>query len=274
MLIRFKQQLALIVIFLGLAFASIANASELNTVHNIKIEAIQTISDYYMFSSSKGNDKYHKRITNSLKEISAEFSTLKLSNDTNVNNSYETLALSWNDYKKNLEININDIITRGYPDIRLLDELGKLNMSFNSLLDILYSSIIQNSGTTQNQWVELGRSQNVLIHLITAQYTARSGSNLGQVFTGTVSEQTIDELATQFTAQLKELQNAKNNTPAINKELRSINSKWTFIAKSIKNYNENTVPFIVTKYGERISSSLNNIISLHIEIAKSEKTGN
>lgn len=35
--------------------------------------------------------------------------------------------------------------------------------------------------------------------------------------------------------------------------------KWEFIAKSIANYNENAVPFIVSSYGDRITHDLESI---------------
>jgi hypothetical protein len=45
--------------------------------------------------------------------------------------------------------------------------------------------------------------------------------------------------------------------------LRAIDSKWNFMERSIKNYNENTVPFLVTSYSERIIMNLEEIVAMH-----------
>jgi hypothetical protein len=75
-------------------------------------------------------------------------------------------------------------------------------------------------------------------------------------------ERSLDQMAEAFRNDLVRLKEQVN--PVSNKKiLRSIDSKWNFMERSIKNYNENTVPFLVTSYSERIIVNLEEIITLH-----------
>lgn len=218
-----------------------------------------------MFTGLDGDMKYSRQMDKSSAQIESLLVNLGTSSNQAVLDSLATLTTSWNDYKNILQTNRDDMVTRGYADVRLMDELGKLNISLVNVLDNLYTGISENSSENANQWVEVSRKQGVLIQLITAQYAARSNSNLGQVFTGSVTDKSIDELAADFSRQLGELQKSPANSSVIKKELRSIKSKWSFISKSLNNYNENSVPFLVTKYGERIVSSLDKVAALYAQ---------
>ena len=96
---------------------------------------------------------------------------------------------------------------------------------------------------------------------ITSQYAARGTSNLGQVFMGSY-ERSLDQMAVAFRTDLAKLKQQIDPNDSQN-ILRAIDSKWNFMERSIKNYNENTVPFLVTSYSERIIMNLEEIVALH-----------
>ena len=52
---------------------------------------------------------------------------------------------------------------------------------------------------------------------------------------------------------------AQQNTPQITAALSAIETKWRYIEKSLRNYNENTVPFLVSKYSDSIIEGLEGV---------------
>ncbi len=96
---------------------------------------------------------------------------------------------------------------------------------------------------------------------ITSQYAARGTSNLGQVFIGSY-ERTLEQMAEAFRNDLVSLKTQANKDNS-KRLLRAIDSKWNFMERSIKNYNENTVPFLVTSYSERIIVNLEELVVMH-----------
>ena len=49
------------------------------------------------------------------------------------------------------------------------------------------------------------------------------------------------------------------NTPQIKQALTSIGTKWRYIEKSLQNYNENSVPFLINKYSDSIIDGLEGV---------------
>jgi len=102
--------------------------------------------------------------------------------------------------------------------------------------------------------VEKARDLALLMEEITSQYAARGTTNLGQVFMGSY-ERTLTDMADDFHQQLQALEEMVRqgqNDVLMN----NVNSKWRFMEERIKNYNENTVPFLVVSYNDRIIEHL------------------
>jgi len=99
----------------------------------------------------------------------------------------------------------------------------------------------------------------LLMEEITSQYAARGTTNLGQVFMGSY-ERTLTDMAEDFHKQLQALEGmvrSEQNDILMN----SVNSKWRFMEERIRNYNENTVPFLVVSYNDRIVEHLEELES-------------
>jgi len=57
----------------------------------------------------------------------------------------------------------------------------------------------------------------------------------------------------------------------IYKLVDQVGVKWEFIAKSIANYNENAVPFVVSSYGDRIANDLETIEQYYVKSLQAKK---
>ena len=73
----------------------------------------------------------------------------------------------------------------------------------------------------------------------------------------------LDDLANRFAINLVKLQQAPQTTPEIGKALRSVAIKWNYIEKSLQNYNQNSVPFLINKYSDRIIEDLEEVSGLY-----------
>ena len=59
------------------------------------------------------------------------------------------------------------------------------------------------------------------------------------------------------------LQQAPQNDEEIARALRSVAIKWHYIEKSLRNYNQNSVPFLVNKNADRIIDGLEKVAALY-----------
>jgi intein-encoded DNA endonuclease-like protein len=101
----------------------------------------------------------------------------------------------------------------------------------------------------------------LLMEEITSQYAARGTSISGVVFVG-VQKQTLSEMADKFQSDYLALaEMAKDKRSQV--ILDSIGSKWAFMERSIRNYNENSVPFLVVSYNDRIVGHLQELDDLY-----------
>ncbi len=59
------------------------------------------------------------------------------------------------------------------------------------------------------------------------------------------------------------LQQAPQNDEEIARALRSVAIKWHYIEKSLRNYSQNSVPFLVNKNADRIIDGLEKVAALY-----------
>lgn len=234
----------------------------LTNVHKLRLLSSESLTNFYMYSGLDADSKYGKKIINNLEEFEKTLdSTRALPAADGILDSMNKVTSSWTDFNELIRVNYNDMETQGFPNVRLVDEMGKLNATLLKSLSKAYQDAQVSTGTTPSAVVETARTLAITMEEITSQYAARGTSNLGQVFIGSY-ERSLDEMAVAFRTDLvnlKEQVDPKNSQ----RILRAIDSKWNFMERSIKNYNENTVPFLVTSYSERIIMNLEEIVAMH-----------
>lgn len=215
-----------------------------------------------MYSGLDADSKYGKKIINNLEEFEKTLDqTRTLPATDGIADTMDAVSASWNEFNELIRINYNDMETQGFPNVRLVDEMGKLNTVLLKNLSKAYQDAITSTGTRPPAVVETARTLAVTMEEITSQYAARGTSNLGQVFIGSY-ERSLDQMADAFRTDLVSLKE-QVNPESSQRILRAIDSKWNFMERSIKNYNENTVPFLVTSYSERIIMNLEEIVAMH-----------
>ncbi|WP_396586346.1 hypothetical protein [Bermanella sp. R86510] len=275
-MIKIKHALTLVLLSLSLAInpakADANTGDTLKSIHEMRVLNYAILSDYYMFSGLEGDTRYSREIDAEIKQFE---NLLSEATDGNSPSSKleQTAALlsSWQEYKKLLDVNRTDFLSQGYANARLVDELTKGSETVNNNLAQLYSAVKSDSGHPVSKNTELTRQMGVIIQALTAEYAARSTSSLGQVMVIDINEGGMDKQADKFRSLLDELKSSASKDKSIYRDLDQVGVKWEFIAKSISNYNENAVPFVITTYGDRIAKDLVSIGDFYAKSLQAKK---
>jgi hypothetical protein len=254
------------------ATANAETNDDLKRLNEMRGLTFAILSDYYMFSGLEGDSRYNREIESDVKQFEHRLS--KITDAASPTAKLETMAATltgWQNYKRLLEINRADFLTQGYANARLVSELGNEAIALNKSLANVYNSLIEKTGIKLPELTQQTRDMGLIIQALTAEYAARSTSSLGQVNVIAINEGGMDNQGKKFTALLEKLKAKAANEKRIYKLVDQVEVKWVFIAKSIANYNENAVPFIVSSYGDRIAQDLETIEEYYTQNLQAKK---
>lgn len=234
----------------------------LSDLQTMRLSAIHATTDFYMFSGLNADKQYQRRIDLNLEAFNRALDNARpLAEVSQLTDDLAAIATDWQTFQELMSTNRADRINQGFPNVRLVDEMGQISAAIVSKASQMYADVQTSSGIQPNPVVQQSRDLAVLMGEITAQYTARGTSNLGQVFVGNF-KRTLTELAEEFQQRLTVLEGHIKTEPA-QVLMSSIQSKWNFMAERIRNYNENSVPFLVVSYNDRIIEHLVELEQMH-----------
>ncbi len=238
------------------AFISLrALASDPGDIHALKVQATNAMTSFYMYQGLDADLKYANRIDQSMAAAYAAASRIIGGTDEDINEEAATeMVAHWDTFNNLMAANRKDIVTRGYPDMRLVNEMGDACLALVNAADQLTTT-----GNVSDV-TRIARALAFRMSDITSQYTGRGTSNLGQVFVG-YQEQTPKEMATEFEELLDQLDSKIPEEDAL--RVDAIRHKWEFLSRSISNYNENSVPFLVVNYNDSIVEALHQLAAAY-----------
>lgn len=230
-------------------------ATLLKGLHQAQIQSYFAINAFYNFSANDGDKALLGDVNEAINEVNAILNTLESFDATEeLKNELSAAAQNWQKYKSILNTNINDILDQGYADLRLIADLAKQNQEFTNLLAATYAKIETDSGYSPEKLAAESRKSAIVMALMMTKYSARTTSNVSQIFQGGETEKTIDVLAADFDQQLKSM--LKLASAEQKESINSVLTKWEFIKNSYINYNEKNVNYVVNLYSKRIIDSL------------------
>ena len=241
------------------AKANSDTAQALENIYQMQTVAYSALGNYYMFSGLQGDSRYSRKLDNDIKHFEDNVGSLTSAGNTVADTA--TLAKSlaiWQDYKGLIETNRNDFLTVGYANARLTGDLAIKVSELTDSLQTLYNKTIEDTKFKVSKETANTRQMGLIIKSVVAEYIARSTTN-GIIASFSFNEGGMENQAKIFDQLLSSLKKAGESDNRIYKLTDQIDVKWSFIAKSVANYNENTVPFIVSTNGERITKSLKEI---------------
>lgn len=239
------------------AFAAAPDANLLK-VHQLRLAAQKSLSDFYMFNGMEGDQRYARMINESVDEASSRLSELGEMPGDSSNALRAQLQQQWTGYKTDLDGLTRALKSQGFTELQPVADLAARNQQLLALSTELYNKIQQESGTQVPKLTQQSREQSLLMQAIAVDYASRSAS-VGASFFGGGEAKPIEEMVSEFASRLDSLSRAPQNTAQTRQALGSIQTKWRYIEKSLKNYNENAVPFVVSKYSDSIIEGLEGV---------------
>lgn len=233
-------------------------AAALLQLHQLRLAAQKSLSDFFMYNSMEGDQRYARRIDESLERADRYLSALSEMPGEGSKALRAQLEQHWKGYRSDLGNLTNALKSQGYTDLQPVADLAARNQQLMVLSQELYARIQQESGHSANQLTQQSREQSLLMQAIAVDYASRSAS-VGATFMGGGQSRPIEELVGEFSSKLASLENAPQNSPQIRQTLGGVSTKWRYIEKSLLNYNENSVPFLVNKYSDSIIEGLEQV---------------
>lgn len=235
-------------------------ADSLLKLHQMRLDTQKSLSSFYMFNNMEGDQRYSRMISESLSEADTALATLhELSGDSSKAMSQQLSAL-WSDYQKDLNQLVSTLKNQGFTDLQPVADLAESNQKIMALSEQLYAQIQQESAYSVPTRIQQSRNQSLLMQAIAVDYASRSAS-VGATFMGGGDSRSMEDLVSEFASTLTQLSKAPENTAQNNETLSNVGTKWHYIEKSLKNYNENSVPFLVSKYSDSIIEELEQLSS-------------
>lgn len=232
--------------------------STLNQLFQMRLATQRSIGAFYMFNGHEQDQRYVKTATDNAAQAAHHLESIA----TPLNPAGQALkAQLLNDFSAyNTQLNrlISAIQIQGYSDLQPVAGLAVLNSSILKNGQTLAQLIAQEQLYTTPELTQQARDLSLLMQSIAADYAARSAS-VGASFFADGEKQPLDQLSEQFTHDFSVLKNHSSNNPSTNQSLRAIEVKWRYIENSLKNYNENSVPFVIDKFARSITQSLEQI---------------
>jgi hypothetical protein len=255
---------------LALSFSSLVYSadveapSELLQLHQLRLAAQKSLGDFYMINAMEGDLRYARQIKDSLKSGDALLQQIKNMPGEGSKALLAQLQLQWSGYESELDALTETYKSQGYTDLQPVADLATRGQQLQSLSAELYAKIQQESGSNVPALTQLSRDQSALMQRISTDYSSRSAAVGGTFIGGSdKNSKSIDELSSEFASTLSKLEQAPQNTAETRQAVAAINIKWRYIEKSLKNYNEKTVPFLVNKYANSISDGLEAVSALY-----------
>lgn len=233
------------------------SADSLLKLHQLRLATQKSLGDFYMYNGMEGDQRYARMIDSSLQNGQALLGGLTQMPGDGSKALLAQLDQHWSGYQSELKALADTLKTQGYTDLQPVADLASHNQQLMALSAELYTRIQQESGQNVSPLTQLSREQSLLMQSIAVDYASRSASVGGSfISSGGENSKSIDEQASEFVQVMDKLEQAPQNTAATRQSLGAIRTKWRYIEKSLKNYNEKSVPFLVNKYSDRIIEGL------------------
>lgn len=212
-----------------------------------------TVLDLNMLLGEERSPTYSERLDDTISKLDAARTAAASSLASAGIDSAEidAVASAVTGFRRAALANRDSTLLMGMPEGAVLDEMMLKRKEARKALNPVYEDLEKRAGLTGSPLSE-ARALALLLQQMSALYVETAASAGGISYrTLDSSEDTIDALARQFDKQLTALLQKARGEEAI-KRVRGIEAKWRFIEKSMLNYREKTVPFLVDRYTQVI----------------------
>ena len=245
-----------LIFFTAISSALASTEERLAKIYEMRTSSYAILSDFYMLRALEGDLRYSHDIDAKIKLFERSLGEFnQIENTKSVASG--TMKTDWQKYKQLVDSNRAELLSQGYSNINQVNQLEDKLVTLNANLVQNYNALIEADESPVNKWTQQSRDMTLIIRIITAEYAARSSPNAaGQVYVSKFNVGGLEKQAKEFNRLLSLFTNAPSNDKAVNKTIKQIGVKWAFIEKSVTNFNQNAVPFIVSSYSQKITNNL------------------
>ncbi|GLQ33233.1 hypothetical protein [Litoribrevibacter albus] len=232
---------------------AIADEQALITSTEMQLAAYQVSTRFHQLTLHEGDSLIQEKLEQDISHLNGLRKELSESNAPESAEAIkESLAIS-KDYI--VFAGKNEIASEGFTSQYAITDLHEARFNLLKTLNKIIDKEIEVSGNSKKY--DLLKAA-TLLQQMTSDYVRRSVATggAGLYVEGEEKMDTPDVLAGKFSEQLASISQMHKGNPEISNLIRSIDRKWRFIEPSFKNYNTNTVPFLVTKYCDTIVEKL------------------
>ncbi|UVE19205.1 hypothetical protein NVV93_07470 [Pseudomonas sp. LS44] len=245
-----------VLLYASASSAFAAPADDLLKLHQVRLAAQKTLGDFYMYNGMEGDQRYARMIEASLQQADTQLKAIGEMPGDSSQALRGQLDSQWQAYESELQGLVSTLKSDGFTDLQPIADLAARNQQLLELSTELYKKIQQEGAVQVPPLTQQSREQSVLMQTIAVDYASRSASVGGSFYGSAEGATPIEELVKTFSEKLNSMEKAPQNTAQINQALENIGTKWRYIEKSLQNYNEKSVPFLVNKYSDRIIEGL------------------
>lgn len=226
----------------------------LRDIHAAQMILQVVASSFHRYQGAEGDNKQ-------LAVLNADLGVLKETlrtvfqdlGDMGMNAELDQLKIHWSEAARNLNTAVSAISGGGFAEGQIVNDYLLNNLKAATDLDNAYAAVLKTTGYKIAPELQALRNQTVLMQKMSTLYMEQSSSQYAYTYRQEQgNEETLDQMATRFTRGLDQIQVSGDNV----KRLTDVRSKWKFLEKSFMNYNENSVPYLVLKFGPAIITGL------------------
>lgn len=238
--------------------AADANAGKtLGTLYNVARQMDAAVLDLNMLLGEDQSPAYKARLDATIKNLeeAQKAAAAALGSAGASAEAADAIADNITEFIKLMRENRKTTLATGMPEGAVVDQMMLHRKDARKALDTVYRNMEKKAGLADSPLSE-ARALALVLQQMSALYVEAAAAAGGVSYrTQDDSEATIDSLARSFSARLGKLV-AKARGEESAKLVSGIESKWRFIEKSMLNYRERTVPFLVDRYTQAIVTDL------------------
>ena len=245
---------------LSLPVFAAGTADDLLALHQMRLATQKSLNAFFMYVGQEGDQRYASLIESSAQTAEARLQRLDGVNGSESRRLLGQLREQWRDYAQDLDKLTGAVRNKGYSDLQPVADLARRNQQLMDLGGQLYRSLQRKNAATVPTLTEQSREQSLLMQDI-ALTMPRATHRWAPASSAAASVHWTTWPAAF--GQPVEAQQAPQNDEEIARALRSVAIKWHYIEKSLRNYNQNSVPFLVNKNADRIIDGLEKVAALY-----------
>lgn len=227
------------------------NAALLSTLRQEQAAVYGTVREFHMQTLLSGDPTRTATLKAAVEKSRKAYAALPgNTGNAALDTALKSARAAWVTYSR--LVLANRVVEDGYTDDNLI---GDLYVAADALNDALAAAIKAVPAGKQRALADRAHAADLLMQRTVASYLKRGAQMSPDV--GSEDPFDVGEATKQIDKEIQALARALPKSAA----MHSVRSKWGFISKSLANYNEKTVPFIVDRYAAQINEGLLQVVA-------------